>query len=239
MGVSSAVSAIGAQSSNRLRPILPAMPAPATDALLVSLDAGSPLVSVAVGRAGRVIAQRSVGIERSSEALLGLIDQALREAGGEARDLGGVIALRGPGSFTGLRVGLATALGLCDALGIPGAAAPTLMALAVAAPRQASIVAAAVNAMRGEWFVERYAAGEPPRSLEPPRILPAAELGRLEADCVIGFGLPAEHQGLTIAAPPLAPAALELAWRGALSWEVRDLVHPLYLREPATTPAKA
>jgi tRNA threonylcarbamoyl adenosine modification protein YeaZ len=217
------------------------MPAPAADALLLSLDAGSPLVSVAVGRAGTVVAERSIGIERSSEALLRLIDEALAESGARPRDLGGVIALRGPGSFTGLRVGLATALGLCDALGIPGAAAPTLLALAASAPPDAPVVAAAVNAMRGEWFLERYAAGEPPCSLAPPRIVAAADLDRVEADCVIGFGLPAapgDGYPPRIAAPPLAPAALRLAWRGALSWESQDLVHPLYLREPATTPAK-
>lgn len=214
---------------------------PAADALLLALDAGSPVVSVALGRSGRVLGQRSTGIERSSEELLAMIDAVLAVAAARPCDLGGVIALRGPGSFTGLRVGLATALGLHDALGIAAAAAPTLRVIATSAPRAPGVIAAAVNAMRGEWFVERFADGEPPPSLGSPEIVAASELSRLAADRLVGFGisrLPRDGGPPALEPPPLAAAALELAWREGLDWDAGQLVEPLYLREPATTPAK-
>jgi tRNA threonylcarbamoyladenosine biosynthesis protein TsaB len=218
------------------------MSTPADGALLLALDTGSPVVSVAVGARGRVLAERAVDIARSAELLLEMIDQTLAAAGAGPRDLGGVIALRGPGSFTGLRVGLATALGLHDALGIAAAALPTHLALAAAAPAAASRIAAAVDALRGEWFVETFAGGDPPRSLAPPAPVAAAALGNLDVDCLIGFGLGAVELPDTAPArltpPPLAPAALALAWRGAARWSADELVHPLYLREPATTPPR-
>lgn len=213
---------------------------PPDDALLLALDTGSPVVSVAVGVNGRVLAERSVEIARSAEDLIAMVDDALTAAGAAPRDLGGVVALRGPGSFTGLRIGLATALGLHDALAIPAAAVPTHLALATAAPADDARVAAAVDALRGEWFVQTFASGA--RPLGPPEIIAAASLERLEADCLIGFGLDrlgfADGGPPRRTPPPLAPAALELAWRGALEWSADDLVHPLYLREPATTPPK-
>ncbi len=216
------------------------MSSPADGALLLALDTGSPVVSVAVGARGRVLAERAVDIARSAELLLEMVDEALAAAGAGPRDLGGVIALRGPGSFTGLRIGLATALGLHDALGIPAAAVPTHLALAAAAPPGSPRIAAAVDALRDEWFVETFAGGEPPRSFGPPALLPADALGRLDADCLIGFGVEALQLPATAPArrapPPLAPAALALAWRDAARWSPDELVHPLYLREPATTP---
>ena len=215
-----------------------ALSAPPPAALLLALDAGSPTVSVALGRDGRLLAQRSSGVERSSDQLLAMIDEALGELGAAPRDLGGVIALRGPGSFTGLRVGLATALGLRDALGVPAAAVPTLRALAVAAAAPGGVIAAAVNAMRGEWFVERFTGGALPHSLGPPAIHAADGLSRLEADVWIGFGLTAVAPKPALEPPPLAASALGLAFQDALRWDAEALVHPLYLRDAATTPPK-
>jgi tRNA threonylcarbamoyladenosine biosynthesis protein TsaB len=218
------------------------MTAPADDALLLALDTGSPVVSVALGRGGKVLVERSIDIARSAEILLELVDDALREIGAGPRDLGGVVALRGPGSFTGLRIGLSMALGLHDALRIPAAAPPTHLALAAAAPAGVRRIDALVDALRGEWFVERFAAGAPPRSLGPPEILAAAALRELDGDCAIGFGAVAFGPGgagtRRVTPPPLAAAALALAWQGALRWSADDLVHPLYLREPATTPPR-
>lgn len=218
------------------------MTAPADDALLLALDTGSPVVSVALGSRGEVLVERSIDIARSAEILLEMVDNALREIGAVPRDLGGVVALRGPGSFTGLRIGLSMALGLHDALRLPAAAPPTHLALAAAAPAGVPRIDALVDALRGEWFVERFAGGEPPRSLAPPAIVAAAALRELDGDCVIGFGAESLDLGdaaaRRITPPPLAAAALGLAWRGALRWSADDLVQPLYLREPATTPSR-
>jgi len=54
-----------------------------------------------------------------AEELVPLIDRGMREAGWKAEDLGAVAVSGGPGSYTGLRIGVATAKGLCHALGVP------------------------------------------------------------------------------------------------------------------------
>src|SRR5829696_1815679 len=97
------------------------------------LDTGSPLVSVAVGRAGQVVSERSVELGRSSALLLDMIREVLEEAGVAPSELGGIAVLRGPGSFTGVRIGLATALGLHQALGTPATGISSLQALAASA----------------------------------------------------------------------------------------------------------
>ncbi|HEX2164131.1 MAG TPA: tRNA (adenosine(37)-N6)-threonylcarbamoyltransferase complex dimerization subunit type 1 TsaB [Thermoanaerobaculia bacterium] len=102
---------------------------------ILAVDSASPVVSVAVAVGGAVRAERAVEIGRSSERLLAMIDEVLREAGVDGpRGLAGIVALAGPGSFTGLRVGLATVLGLHQATGVPAAAVPTLPVLAAAVP---------------------------------------------------------------------------------------------------------
>src|SRR5947199_2877688 len=141
----------------------PIMPGP-----LLILDTGSPLVSVALARGGAVVAARSVAIERSSTRLLEMVREVLEEAGIEMRGLGGIAVLRGPGSFTGVRIGLATVLGFHQALGLPVATPTSFQALAAAADAEApppAIIIAAVDALRGEWSAQAFAPGPVPQAL--------------------------------------------------------------------------
>src|SRR5260370_5293507 len=69
------------------------------DGLVLALDAGSPLVSVAVGRGGDTQAARAVPQQRSSTQLLALVAEALAELGARPADLAGVVALAGPRRF--------------------------------------------------------------------------------------------------------------------------------------------
>ena len=207
--------------------------------LLLAIDAASPRVSVAVGRNGEVLAERAVEIERSSGRLIDLIGEALAEAGARPEDLGGVLALRGPGSFTGLRVGLATALGLHQALGVRATAISTLHVLSTLAE---GTVVAAVDALRGEWSVQSF---NPPSEME---LLPGGEIPRLlpeDTGTVVGFGvtrlanLPGWPAGIRLLeGGPLAGAAVRLAASLDLDWNPDLLVRPLYSRPPAITPAR-
>jgi tRNA threonylcarbamoyl adenosine modification protein YeaZ len=88
--------------------------------------------------------------ERASRAvtLLEDVDALLRQGGAHPRELGALVVGIGPGSFTGVRIGLATARGLALALGLPGAGVSTLDALAAGA-RGATPV---VDARRREVF---------------------------------------------------------------------------------------
>jgi tRNA threonylcarbamoyladenosine biosynthesis protein TsaB len=209
---------------------------------LLALDTGSPLVSVALARDGAVVASRSVEQERSSTRLLEMVQEVLTEAGIGVRDLGGLAVLRGPGSFTGLRIGLATVLGLHQALGVPAAALPSLPVLAASAGARKEIVIAAVDALRGDWSAQAFAAGRPLGEME---LVPGPELPRLAGGggaVVIGFGVsrlaavPGWPAGVRLIEPgPLAPAAAILAASPETGWDPSLLTSAIYSRPPAIT----
>jgi len=147
--------------------------------LILALDAGSPVISAAVGVGGEVLAARAVALERSSTQLLALVAEVLAAAAARPADLAGLVALAGPGSFTGLRVGLATALGLAQGLGVPALALPSLAAMAAASGAPpGTLVIAAVDALRGEWSAQAFRAGPVPCPLGEMVLAPAGELLR-------------------------------------------------------------
>jgi tRNA threonylcarbamoyl adenosine modification protein YeaZ len=213
---------------------------------ILILDTGSPLASVAVALGGEVVAARAVGTERSSTRLLDMIREVLEEAGLEMTGLGGVAVLRGPGSFTGVRIGLATVLGFHQALGLPVATPTTFEALAAAAPGDAGVVIAAVDALRGEWSVQVFGPGL--SALSEPELAAGADLPRLasgQPGVVIGFGvsrladLPGWPADLRLVEPgPLASAAARLVAAPDTVWDPALLTHPLYARPTAFTPAR-
>lgn len=89
--------------------------------LLLALDTATRLCSVVLSDGDKVLAYREEEAERltHAERLNVLIDEVLREAGVEMRALSAVAVGVGPGSYTGLRIGLSAAKGLCYALEIP------------------------------------------------------------------------------------------------------------------------
>jgi tRNA threonylcarbamoyladenosine biosynthesis protein TsaB len=207
----------------------------------LAIDAGSPRVSVAVGDANSVLAEACEERQRSSATLLALIDGVLATAGLKPAELVGLVALRGPGSFTGLRVGLATALGLHQALELPAVGVPTLGVLAGLGPGDGSTVIAVVDALRGEWFAQSFCSQDPPRKLNEPRLLSTTELCDREPSLVIGFGAAdlaaLETAGMAVfEPPPLAGAAVRQVSRHPIRWDPASLVAPLYLRQPSAKP---
>ncbi|RMH21501.1 MAG: tRNA (adenosine(37)-N6)-threonylcarbamoyltransferase complex dimerization subunit type 1 TsaB, partial [Acidobacteria bacterium] len=204
--------------------------------LYLALDTASPLVSVAAGDGERLVAERTLALERSSEGLLTAIEGVVGEAGAAVAELDGVVVLRGPGSFTGLRVGLATALGLHQALDLPVAAVPSLAVLALAAGPGRQPVLAAVDALRDQWYAQLF-------RLDPLPV-PAGEAGlrstaELAADVeshgwrAIGFGLDQRLGGGASRPPPLARSALALAAAVPELWDPALLTRPIYARPPA------
>jgi len=211
--------------------------------MILALDTGSPLVSVALARDGVVIAARSVEQERSSTRLLEMVREVLEEAGIEVGDLRGIAVLRGPGSFTGLRIGLATTLGLHQALGVPATAIPSLPVLAASAEAVEEPVIAVVDALRGDWSAQAFtASGQPLGEME---LMPGPELPRLARGghaAVIGFGasrlaeLPGWPADLRVIEPgPLAPTAARRAAAPETVWDPGLLTTAIYSRPPAIT----
>ena len=122
----------------------------------LAFDAGSPVTSAAVARGARCLVESS-GESRSGPSLLHHIDTCLRGSGIALPGLDGIVVLSGPGSFTGIRVALATALGLRAAFPVPVFALSNLAALALGAdPDGAPDVLAVVDALRDEWFVQAF-----------------------------------------------------------------------------------
>lgn len=102
---------------------------------ILVFDTATTLAVVGLGRRdGRLLAEATwrAGY-RHGEELLARIDGVLAEAGVRLEGLGAIVVGTGPGAFTGLRVGLATAKGLAHGLGIPLVGIPTGLALATAA----------------------------------------------------------------------------------------------------------
>lgn len=161
-------------------------------------------------------------------------------AGRSFADVGKLVVTVGPGSFTGLRVGLAFAKGLQLATGAPLAGVGTLEALAAspeAGPGDAA--AAVVDARRGLLYVQAFEAGE---ALDEPAITPIAEASQrlrgLQGLTLVGPGAPLLAQELP-AAKLDARAAPDLAALGRLAEAARPAadLRPLYLRAPDVRPA--
>lgn len=111
-----------------------------------------------------------------SERLVPMIDALFAESGVRRTDLQGVAVSQGPGSFTGLRIGVTTAKAIALALGLPVVGVPTLAALAANAGPAAGLVWPAIVAKRDEVYGAVYAGGEEPRPLGEPWACPPDEL---------------------------------------------------------------
>ncbi|PCH98144.1 MAG: tRNA (adenosine(37)-N6)-threonylcarbamoyltransferase complex dimerization subunit type 1 TsaB [Bacteroidetes bacterium] len=103
-------------------------------ALLISLETATRVCSVALARDGKVIAVRESSEDQShSSQITVFIEEVLAKAGVGMHELEGIAVSEGPGSYTGLRIGVSTAKGLCYALNIPLIAISTLRAMALGA----------------------------------------------------------------------------------------------------------
>ncbi len=100
-------------------------------ALILSIESSTVICSVAIARDGEVIALRESHEGRDHARLTAqFVDDLLKECGVEASALDAVVVSRGPGSYTGLRIGVSLAKGLCYGLNIPLLGVDSLEALA-------------------------------------------------------------------------------------------------------------
>ncbi len=105
----------------------------------------------------RLLGEYTLNIRTThSERLMAAVDRLLQDCGWELGDLEGVAVAIGPGSFTGLRIGVSTVKGLALALGIPVVAVPTLDALAARLPFAAHPVCPVLDARKGEVYACLY-----------------------------------------------------------------------------------
>ncbi len=190
--------------------------------LILAFDTATEAATSALVDDGEVLAER---VSRA-QTLLEDVDALLRQGGAHPRDLDALAVGTGPGSFTGLRIGLAVARGLALSLGLPGSGVSTLDALAAGAPGALPVV----DARRREVFVLRAGA---------PSVLAPSELEVAPGTVCVGNGA-LRYRGLleekgAVVPPDDDERHLPRArFHAALAPEPGpvDAVEPLYVRAP-------
>src|SRR6202789_1509527 len=130
--------------------------------MLLGLNTCGSTASVALGLAAadniKILSTASLAVRTYSARLVPEIAALLESRHATLRDIEAIVVVNGPGSFTGIRVGLSTAKGLAEGAGIPLIAVSRLALLADSSGLPH--VLAAVDAGRGEYYVGEYRAGE-------------------------------------------------------------------------------
>src|SRR5262245_1558044 len=214
--------------------------------LILETSGKTGLVAVAVG--GRLLASRRLEeTRRHARDLAPVTGELLARQGWKPRDLNAVIVSRGPGSYTGLRVGLMSAKVLAFATGCKLLSIDTFAAIALQAPAEVPAVDVLADAPQDRVYVQRYAhsGGEAwvpqtPLSIEP---FPAWMKSRSADAWMTGPGLRVKgrnwpHEALVVASElwdPRPESLLEIGWALLQAGEADDFwsVAPLYLRPSA------
>jgi tRNA threonylcarbamoyladenosine biosynthesis protein TsaB len=124
---------------------------------LLAFETSTEACSVALWRDGSIVERFKVAPRRHAELALPWAEALLADAGLARTQLDAIAVGRGPGAFTGVRLGVAIAQGIALALDRPVLPVSTLLALASRAPAGASRVLAAIDARMGEVYVGAYA----------------------------------------------------------------------------------
>jgi tRNA threonylcarbamoyladenosine biosynthesis protein TsaB len=219
--------------------------------LILAIDTALDACAAAVldTDAGKLIAQESQAMKRGhAEALMPLIARVIKESGIGFAGLDRIAVTTGPGSFTGLRVGLSAARGIALAANKPVVGLTTLTAYAAPLVSQNAEqpVISAIDARHDHVYFQ--AVGGDGSSLILPRVAPIAEaLGasRFGAPNLVGnaAGLLADRWPAD-APPPFkvdaqpAPDIAWVAWLGAAVSPDTAPARPFYLRAPDAKPPK-
>jgi len=189
--------------------------------LILAFDTATDVATSALVADGEVLGERT----SRAVTLLEDVDALLRQSGTHTGDIEALAVGIGPGSFTGVRIGLATARGLALALGIPAAGVSTLDALAAGAPGAVPVV----DARRREIFVLQ----------DEPRVLAPGELELAPATVCVGSGAVRYRAVLEAAGAEIPPDSDErhlprarFHARLARDFGPAEAVEPLYLRIP-------
>jgi tRNA threonylcarbamoyladenosine biosynthesis protein TsaB len=186
--------------------------------LILAFDTATDVATSALVADGEVLGERS----SRAVTLLEDVDALLRQAGAQTRELEALAVGIGPGSFTGVRIGLSTARGLALALGVPVAGVSTLEALAAGAPGAVPVI----DARRREVFV-------------PGRVLAPEELDVERGQLHVGSGAVRyrellEGRGADVPSDADERHVPRARFHAQLARDFRpaEEVEPLYLRVP-------
>jgi tRNA threonylcarbamoyladenosine biosynthesis protein TsaB len=196
------------------------------------------------------LTSRSLPMMRGhAEALMPLIAAVMSDAGVEFADLDRIAVTVGPGSFTGLRVGVAAARGIALAAGKPAVGLTTLSA--IAAPffdsDESKALLAVIDARHSQVYMQLFGPGG--RSLIAPRLVHVRDAIRAamasptrivgNAARLVESAWPADERRPPLVSPVRAPDIGWIARLGAATADASTALKPLYLREPDARPQEA
>jgi tRNA threonylcarbamoyladenosine biosynthesis protein TsaB len=186
--------------------------------LILAFDTATDVATSALVSDGEVLGERM----SRAVTLLEDLDALLRQAGTHTREVEALAVGIGPGSFTGVRIGLSTARGLALALGVPVAGVSTLDALAAGAPGALPVI----DARRREVFVPERALAPEELAVEPGRVCVGSGAVRYR-DVLEGIGaeVPPDDDERHL---PRARFHAQLAH----DFRPAEEIEPLYLRLP-------
>ncbi len=215
-----------------------------TETKILAIDTALQAVSACVyeGGAASPESTETIAVQRGhAEALMPLIDRVMAQVDGGFSTLGRVAVTVGPGSFTGIRIGIAAARAIGIACGIPAVGVSTLAALAapLILDEKPGLVAAAIDAGRGNLYFAAF--GQEGRAIIAPRLMPARDAVRLLGTRPVrmaGSGAPmlaieawSAHLSVEVVGS-IAPDIGFVAKLGLLADPASALARPLYLKAP-------
>jgi tRNA threonylcarbamoyladenosine biosynthesis protein TsaB len=216
---------------------------------ILAIDTSLAAASACVLDAGsEPLARETIWLERGhDQTIVPLIDRVVSSVEGGARSIRRVAVTVGPGSFTGIRIGISAARAIGLALGVPVVGVSTLAAYVapIALDWSEGIVAAGIDARHGRLFVAAFANGKPvfpPRVASPREAVRAMGSGplRLVGPSAAALAIEAWEMGLAaeVVDSAAAPDIASVARLGLVADPSTAPPRPLYLRAPDVKPAE-
>jgi len=217
----------------------------------LTIDTTTRVTALALAADGRLVGEGFLHSERThSERLLPLLDQLLQAADWRLADLDLIAVVRGPGSFTGIRIGIATAQGLAQVLSLPLLGIVSLDALAWAACGREGLIVPLLDARKNEWYTGIYRwdprrqhpfAVRPPQAHTPQALVSELEHGKepiwfvgdavVKAEAFLRDNLGERAHILPdYVSLPRGAYAVKAAWDRWQEGTAGETVEPLYLR---------
>ncbi len=221
-------------------------------ALILNIETSTTNCSVSLAQEGHLLAlcEKNESNYSHAKKLHPFIEWVFEKAKVPMSQLQGVAVSKGPGSYTGLRIGVSAAKGLCFALGIPLLSLSSLEILAAAANQKEGILISLLDARRMEVYAAAYQHdGELLKGIEAKVITPSSFTDFAQQGNVYLFGTGAEKckgvvsHDLTILEHPTVPSAKEMVARSFDKYQkgiTEDLAYfePFYVKDFMAIPPK-
>lgn len=124
---------------------------------VLGIDTATMVCGIGLADQGRIVAEMNLHTRKThSERLMPMIQQMIADAELTPQDLSGIAVSIGPGSFTGLRIGITTAKSMAFALRVPVVGIPTLEALAAQFPYSGYLICPIIDAQKGNVYTALY-----------------------------------------------------------------------------------